>query len=700
MEENFKTHKSTIIKIVVFGPECSGKTTLATQLAHYFQTPLVVTDDFAQKQQSLLNVSEEQLLNNVQKQSLLETEMLAQAEQLLLYDSHILSLKIILDKEFEMSSSSLNDMMRSQHYDLFLLTDIDVPFSADPVFFKNINRESVHNFYEQELLNLKKPYLKVSGNKEKRFQKAITIIESLQQALNAGFNAHDFAQLYQRGISIDKAIHQWEILKKGITKAVLDRPAKLNDGIRAISESESIYYANFFDEKAKNIKLKKFVPASGAATRMFKFLNEFLNEFKLGEESINAYINRKKDKNLPVFLVGKEKFPFYPAVLQKTRDIYPDYDFWSRDLKDFSFIKTMLSSEGFHFAHQPKGVIPFHQYSTHIATPIEEHLNECSFYTTSKGKSYLHFTVSKEHLEAFEDIVSLIKPKIELQHSTEISVSYSFQDSATDTISIDSNGELFRNSDGSLLFRPGGHGALIKNLNSLDADVVFVKNIDNVIQNHIEEISLYKKALGGILIEIQDVVFRFLKDLDALTVDKNTIEDIVNFVQKRLQINIFEDFYKYTKENKIEFLRTILNRPIRVCGMVKNEGEPGGGPFWVKDAKGNVFLQIVESSQVDHKEPSQLAILNAATHFNPVDLVCGLKNYRGFKFDVTEFVDHNSGFIVEKNKEGRSLKSYELPGLWNGAMAKWLTVFIEVPLVTFNPVKTVNDLLKSAHQPL
>ena len=239
---------------------------------------------------------------------------------------------------------------------------------------------------------------------------------------------------------------------------------------------------------------------------------------------------------------------------------------------------------------------------------------------------------------------------------------------------------------------------MIENLNNLNADIVFIKNIDNVIQNHIETIALYKKALAGILIQHQEAIFKYMKMLNDSSISNEELTEIVNYIKSKLNIAIKDDFVKYTKESKIDHLQTILNRPIRVCGMVKNEGEPGGGPFWVTDKKGKTFLQIIESSQIDTKDEKQVKIFESATHFNPVDLVCGVKNHNGQKFDLTQYIDANSGFVVEKNHKGKPYKAFELPGLWNGAMAKWLTIFVEVPLITFNPVKTVNDLLKPAHQ--
>jgi hypothetical protein len=250
-----------------------------------------------------------------------------------------------------------------------------------------------------------------------------------------------------------------------------------------------------------------------------------------------------------------------------------------------------------------------------------------------------------------------------------------------------------------LVFRPGGHGALIENLNNLDADIIFIKNIDNIIQNNVEKTALYKKGLAGVLIELQQQTFTYLREIETQKVEHENIDEIILFLKEKLNTKISDDFHAFSFENKLSKIKEALNRPIRVCGMVKNEGEPGGGPFWVRDEKGNLSLQIVESSQVDLTNTHQHKILDSATHFNPVDLVCGIKNYKNEKFDLTQFVDHNTGFIVEKTILDKKIKAYELPGLWNGAMAKWLTVFVQVPLLTFNPVKTVNDLLKPAHQP-
>ncbi|MES2747194.1 MAG: DUF4301 family protein [Bacteroidota bacterium] len=514
-----------------------------------------------------------------------------------------------------------------------------------------------------------------------------------------GFTEADFEQIKTYGIALDKIETELALFELGIPKIYLEKPATIDDGIVKLTPEEFHSFAAKFDSKKSNLKLKKFVPASGAASRMFKFLNEFLNEYNHQEETINAYINRKKDKNLPIFLAGIEKFPFYDEVKAKLKESRSDYYSLERNEKSYLFIQSMLSSDQFDFANKPKGTLAFHKYDSHIATPVEEHLNECAFYASSNSVSHLHLTVSENHEPLFRNIIAQVKDKVEKRSGTTTHVSFSYQHNSTDTIAVDMQNKPCRKEDGQLVFRPGGHGALINNLNALDADVIFIKNIDNVIQNHIDEITLYKKGLAGIMLDLQEQVFQILDAIENQKVFEKDIPSIINFMSEKLNISVLDDFHKYTLDNKIDFIKNKLNRPIRICGMVKNEGEPGGGPFWVRSQQGNVSLQIVESSQVDTHNPEQAEVLNKASHFNPVDLVCAIKNHKGDKFDLMQFIDTNTGFIVHKSNKVSDIKGYELPGLWNGAMAKWITVFVEVPLVTFNPVKTVNDLLKPAHQP-
>ncbi|MBL7866922.1 MAG: DUF4301 family protein [Flavobacterium lindanitolerans] len=703
MEENLKQQPTDKIRIALYGPESTGKTTLAKQLAEHFQSvwiPEFARDYLQEKWNRSKEICQpEDLLPIAIGQMQLENKALSESGKYLFADTNLMCTKVFSEIYYSFCDSALDKAARKHKYDLFFLTDIDVPFEKDDLRDKPDEREMLIRKFEEALIENKKPYILLSGNKEERLQKAIAILEDLEKSKALGFDSYDFVQIFNQGIKIDTVANYLKVFNTGIPKAVLERPTSLTDGIMPLSEEEAVYYANLFESKKERLKIQKFVPASGAASRMFKFLNEFVNEYKLGNETINAYINRKRCGAMPVFLIGIEKFPFHKTVLEYTQVKYPEYKQWDKDTRFFYFVKSLLSSNHFDFASKPKAVLPFHQYGDYIATPIEEHLNESGSYAFSSGISGLHFTISEEHQDSFDKIINDVKPKVEANTNVQIHVDYSYQHKTTDTLAVDLQNKPFRLDDGSLFFRPGGHGALIENLNQLFADVIFIKNIDNVIQNHIHIISLYKKALAGILLEFQDRIFAFLKVLSTENIQKETIEEIVEFVKSKLQMVINADFQKYTKENKVSHLQEILNRPIRVCGMVKNEGEPGGGPFWVRDAKGNVSLQIVESSQVDTQNPAQAKILSSATHFNPVDLICGTKDYRGEKFDLKEFIDNESGFIVEKNKNGKPIKAYELPGLWNGAMAKWITIFVEVPLITFNPVKTVNDLLKPAHQP-
>ncbi len=512
-----------------------------------------------------------------------------------------------------------------------------------------------------------------------------------------GLSSEDIAQIKDHKIPFETIEDQLKIFKKGIAKVQLDRAATVGDGIVRLEKSELQHYAQYFDNEKSKRSVIRFIPASGAASRMFKFLSEFLNDFDLGNESINAYINRKNCKDLRTFLAGIEKFPFYKPVMKVLRQMHPEADSWESSQRYYQFIKLLLQSEAFGYASKPKGVLPFHKYKSHTATAVEEHLTESVFYTNDAIG--LHFTVSENHRAMFEDIIQQAKKNIEKENSIKIDTTFSYQDKSTDTIAVNPDNTPFRDENKRLVFRPGGHGALIQNMDKLDADIIFIQNIDNVIQKNLEDVSIYKKALCGVLLEMQEKIFKTLHELQTIEVTDIQIEEVAHFITDTLKIDRTEDFEMYTRENKIDKLIKILDRPIRVCGMVKNEGEPGGGPFWIVDKRGNVTLQIVESSQVDIDNVQQKKILKSATHFNPVDLVCGTKNYKGEKFALAKYIDPDSGFIVDKSKNGKRLKGYELPGLWNGAMAKWITVFVEVPLITFNPVKTVNDLLKPTHQP-
>ncbi|MFC4723136.1 DUF4301 family protein [Geojedonia litorea] len=512
------------------------------------------------------------------------------------------------------------------------------------------------------------------------------------------FSEKDIKQIEKKGLTVEKVKRQIELFKSGVPFVSLKEAATIGNGILKLDESQKQHFINLFEHRRNKISITKFVPASGAATRMFKFLFDFLENYKLSEESINAYINRHKAKELSVFLVGIEKLPFFEDVIHKTHKIVPNFNDLGYDEQRLEFIKTMLDADRLNYSFSPKGLLPFHKYKKHVSTAFEEHLFEAALYASSNKKADLHFTISEKYKHKFDEEFKYIEEDVEHKTKTSFNISFSYQKQATDTIAVTPNNIPFRER-GKLLFRPSGHGALLENLNALDADLIFIKNIDNVVVfKYEEQVGSYKKMLAGILLELQEQVFQYMKQLKNETLNEDELTEIARFLASKLNVSISNEFEKYAFQYKVEYLIQKLNRPIRVCGMVKNEGEPGGGPFWVKGENGVASLQIVESAQIDKNNKHQKEILKSASHFNPVDLVCGIKDFEGNVFDLSNFVDHKAAFITSKSKVGKDLKALELPGLWNGSMANWNTVFVEVPLITFNPVKTVNDLLKAAHQ--
>lgn len=504
------------------------------------------------------------------------------------------------------------------------------------------------------------------------------------------FTKEDINYINSRGSSIEKIQQHLDFFKRGIPKINLVRSATVNDGIYSFTENEVDFFVDYFDKNKAHFNIEKFVPASGAATRMFKFLNEFLNEFDIENDTINSYINKHKAKDVSLFIFGIRNFPFYKLLKEKTLQLYPDYYSHSSDTKYYLLIKTLLNIEGLNFANQPKGIIPFHLKEEKFLTPVEENIIEADFFKTQNKKTKIHFTITQKFQPYFEKITNLFE---------DFDISFSYQNQSSDTLAVTENNIPFRLEDGSLFFRPGGHGALIENLNSLNSDFIFIKNIDNVSQNHKLIITKYKKLIGGVLMQTQFQIFNYLKKLSDGNVTESEIKEIKHFTETKLAFSLPEEFNYFQKSYKVDYLIKVLNRPIRVCGMVKNEGEPGGGPFWVQDEKGRHTLQIVETSQIDFNNKIQKDIANEAKFFNPVDIVCAITDFQGNKFDLLQFVNEKSAFITEKTKNGKPIKAIELPGLWNGAMAKWTTIFVEVPIETFNPVKNVNDLLKPAHQP-
>ncbi len=496
--------------------------------------------------------------------------------------------------------------------------------------------------------------------------------------------AKDLSQLQSKGISEQQVHQQITNFQEGFPYMNLQRAARVGDGIIRLSPEEIESNIAYYQSNLEGSNVVKFVPASGAASRMFK---DFFGLMQNAQEAPSypgavAALKRISD------------FAFYEELKSKMAADGLDLIQLLEEEDYLEVLAYILTEKGLNYGFLPKGLLAFHRYNSRYRVPMEEHLVEAAHYGKNPdGSASLHFTVSPQHRELFRNLEQEVKGQYELELAVSYQITYSEQKPATDTIAVDLENQPFRNDDGSLLFRPGGHGALLENLNEIDGDIIFIKNIDNVVPDHLKgETYRYKQALGGLLLLVRKEIFNLLDRLGSG--DDHATTAAAAYLKNTLSV-------EPPKERRVDrdYLFEKLNRPIRVCGMVKNEGEPGGGPFWTQGSDGSVTLQIVETSQVDPNNSEQGEIVKKSTHFNPVDLVCSTRNYQGEKFDLLKYRDPQTGFISQKSKDGRELKALELPGLWNGSMAEWNTIFVEVPAVTFNPVKTVNDLLRKEHQP-
>ncbi len=692
-----KTNRFSGLKIVVFGPESSGKTTLAKQLADKYNAAYVpeyarkyLTEKLESTQQ---NCTFDDMLPIAKGQMQSELEAEQTPASIIFYDTNPLLTAAYSECHYNKIPEELENEIPSLSYDLYLLTEPDIPWEADSIRQHQNQRQDEFRAFKKFLKKRNLPYARIKGSETERLDSAGSHIDNLLQLLQNHFKAADYLWVLKHQLSIPNLLQHISIVNNGIAPLNLADAAKPSNGIHLLEQEQHDELVRIFENEKQNFTLAKFVPASGAASRMFKFLLDFLENYVPDQDTINAYINKNNAKDLAVFLVGIEKFAFYDDVIAELKRNYSNYDRWNKDLKDYYFIKFLLSSRHFNFASKPKAVLPFHKTDNSAKTPIDAHLEEALLYIETNNKAHVHFTISPEFQADFEGIVEAFPNA----NATQISVSYSIQEPATDTIAVGANGLPHYDKKNHLICRPAGHGALLQNLNQIQADIIFIKNIDNVSAKSLASISYYKKMLAGKLIQMQKTVFDTLQRLEA-GVDLK-LDDYLSFAQSELNIHVADTIKTADANFKKAWLFEKLNRPIRVCGMVKNEGEPGGGPFWIIDKHQNKSLQIVESAQINLNDPQQKAIFDSSTHFNPVDLVCAVKDFKGNAFDLHKYVDPDSGFIVEKSKDGQSFKAYELPGLWNGSMADWITVFVEVPLQTFNPVKTVNDLLKPAHQP-
>jgi len=513
------------------------------------------------------------------------------------------------------------------------------------------------------------------------------------------FSESDLRQFSDRGIPVEKIRDQIHHFESGFPKLNLQRTAFIGDGIKRLTESEIQAYRERYEHWLSGPhRVYKFVPASGAASRMFKHLFAFQENYGLQRDqklledqsfgSAHTFFNRLKD------------FAFYQD-LEKVMGLQGlNLDHLVADGNFVPILEYLLDPAGLNYGSLPKGLLKFHRYDGKARTPVEEHMVEGALYCATGGDVFIHFTVSGEHKVFFQQLLKDLQPHYEKTYNVRFDISFSEQKSSTDTIAVDLDNHPFRDRDDGILFRPGGHGALLENLNHLDADLIFVKNIDNVVPDHMKEITyLHKKVIGGVLLDFQQRIFAYLKSMeDANQVKDDLLREVTNFIQTELCTELHDSFHTSSRHAQVSFLKAKLDRPIRVCGIVVNTGEPGGGPFWAENSDGTVSLQVAEPPQIDMDDPNQLQVFQNSTHFNPTDLVCGVRNYQGAAFDLTQYRDPQTGFIAQKSKDGRDLKAQELPGLWNGSMSDWNTIFVEVPVATFNPVKTVNDLLRKEHQ--
>lgn len=500
----------------------------------------------------------------------------------------------------------------------------------------------------------------------------------------------DQSILARKGITESAIEEQLRSFVKGFPYLKIAHPIKPGSGLLLLAHDDLTDCLNHWDHYLmEDHRLLKFVPASGAATRMFKDLYEFIDATDDGawNDTINQFFSEIK------------QFAFYDALNQSCKqNLGKDIETLTQENEHKKIIEQLLFDSGLNYGSLPKGLLLFHNYADEKRTAFQEHLAEGVLYAQDKNNNVnIHFTVSGEHRHLFEQHLKDLQTKYESQLGVKFHISFSEQKASTDTIAATERNEPFR-ENGELVFRPGGHGALIENLNDLDADIIFIKNIDNVVPDALKNPTIiYKKMIAGLLVKLQKKSFEYLRELESGPLESERLLEIASFCEHKLN-NINPQLIHLAGSKLQEYLIKKLNRPIRVCGMVKNTGEPGGGPFLTMNPDGTLSPQILESSQINLSDVEEKNKMSQSTHFNPVDLVCGTKNYKGEKFDLLKHVDKNTGFISLKSKNGKALKALELPGLWNGAMSDWNTIFVEVPIATFNPVKTVNDLLRVEHQ--
>ncbi len=516
------------------------------------------------------------------------------------------------------------------------------------------------------------------------------------------FSSHDRYILQQRGIDHTEAKRQLDLIQRGTRAIPMLRSAGLGDGIRLIEPWQHAPLLSRWHRALRENRLSKLVPASGAASRMFQSLLNILHNHPCSSweelDALAAAGNHDAER-VRLFLERLEDFAFHGAMIGACADCNSSLIELREEGRVHELLRLLLEPEGLNFAALPKGLIPFHRVDGEVRTPMEEQLIETLLYAADNtGCGHIHFTLVPQQESVFRLAADAARTRL-YHFGRRVSITYSLQDQRSETLAANLDGSPLRDDAGELVFRPGGHGALLANMQALKADILYIKNIDNVAPDcYKETTTVYKKLLCGLLLELQEQVFAFLYQLGDGSLPVSQYAAVADFCRAQLNRYLPEDFDKRDTNEQRVLLTEALHRPLRVCGMVRNEGEPGGGPFWVRDTNGLPSLQIVELNQIQQEDRDRL--LSQATYFNPVDLVCGLRDHLGDLYELQRYVDHDSGLVQTRPWRGRVVRTLELPGLWNGAMAGWNTVFVEVPLETFTPVKTVFDLLRSEHRGL
>ena len=685
---------SEIIKIVFFGPESTGKSTLCKTLAERFGTVCnpEYMRDYLQKKWDLYRKTCEpgDILPIARGQIENENKYTKRASGVLFSDTDLLELVVYSEVYYGKADELLLEAALKNRYDLYFLTYIDVPWEKDDLRDKPFERKEMFEKFKATLEKYNRPYIVLKGDKNKRLHKAAQIIETMLET-GIKLTEEDVKTLKIRNITVEEVLRQAAAIKNGKLYRKTVRPATIGDGIIQLDESAGQAALQNFNRMGNTHSFVKFVPASGAATRMFKDLFIVLNAYKNGRTDWNEIITSNGLERLENFEQWKTKLAFYEQVIENIYRDYPEYDRMDEGEKNLLFVKYTLTDKGLNYISYPKALIGFHRYPDEVRTAFEEHLKELKSLDTTVDLN-IRFTVAPEKEELFT------REERKLKSKYNIPVTYSYQSPSTDTVMLDENNRLVRDDDGRILFRPGGHGSLLENLNALDADYIFIKNIDNVQKNGYKEQTLrYIKILTGLLHQIKTARDRLLLFLEEKKPSKNELDEVENFITRTLGQKLIEGYYGLPASQRRTYLAFKLNRPVRIAGMVKNTGQPGGGPFWISDEHGNESLQIVEKSEINLSDETQRNIFENSTHFNPVFLAVSIKNHRNEKYDLKKFANANAAFVSEKIQAGKKIKIYEHPGLWNGSMEHWISIFVEVPVEVFSPVKEFYDLTRPPH---